>query len=74
MVCSFGAVIDSVWHHCYSKGTCEKQIKAGTGIPGLSVTAATIAGIVCRSEKVAPRGKREEKRRCPKHQHCSPCL
>lgn len=61
MVCSFGGVIDSVWHPCYSKGTCEQHITAGIDLSRLSITAATIAGMVCRSEKVATRGIKKRK-------------
>lgn len=60
MVCSFGGVIDSVWHPCYSKGTWEQHIKAGTDLSKLSIAAATTAGVVCRSEKVATRGMKKK--------------
>lgn len=70
MVCSFGGVIDSVWHHCCSKGTCEKHIKAGTDLSRLSIAAAaTAAGMVCRSEKVDTRGIKKEKIKFPGLQH-----
>lgn len=61
MVCSFGGVIDSVWHPCYSKGTCEQHIKTGTDLSRLSTAAAAIAGMVCRSEKVAAKGIKKRK-------------